>query len=185
MNELISDEPNLLVAVFILLILLVLILSGVVLRQQRKIKDITTPRYGFLGKPVAVVVASLMVGLVGFTFYLGVPPREPEGVSVSDDTQLSLNISYTLLDRDRSIYVLNVTPLLDNEPWGLSNEHTFSIEWSITKDDTYTFTKRQENVTQETYHGLLESLDSGKYRIRARVLFNNLEASSEIGINIK
>jgi hypothetical protein len=185
MNDLVEQTPNLFVAVFILLILLVIILAGIALRQRRKITDLTTPRYGFLGKPVSIVVASMMLGLVGFTLYLGIPPAQPEGISVSDDTELSLNISYTLIDQDDQIYVFNATPLLDDVPWGRSNEHIFSIEWKITKDSQYSFTKRQDNVNQETYRGLLESLETGKYVINATVVFNNLVAEDELTINIE
>lgn len=165
---------------FIVGAVIITILLTVILVQSRRIQFLTKPRFGFLGKPLALVlVFSILVGSVGFAFYNN---QTPEDVAVSgEDVNLNPQIITTQLSRDT--YSFKLIPFLNDVAWGDNDTFKFDIFWSIINGSSVV--KTESGISKNNPGGITEKFEKGTFIVKASVFFVDKSYSVETTIVIE
>lgn len=170
---------SIMLVTFVALVLLAII----VLLQQRKIRNLQTPKYGFLGKTVtySLIVALFTFGsLVTFT-RLDSRDSSPGSVSVSDVENITLVADYELIDSANYLYKLYVVPYIDGIAW---RNFSFTFNWTITFPDGEVREFTEEKLTSNHFGGVVQQLQIGKNTINVTLTVNNRIISDELSIQI-
>ncbi len=154
------------------LFLFILFLVGVVIWQRNRIKELQRPKYGFLGKPLMAVVATLVlgVGLVG-----GVYLTQQESVDPRTSADLDLNIAIEKElkgegERVNSyVYALEAVPEVDGVPYGETSEDKFNIYWNIL--GPIKISESEIGVTSENPSGIEVELKEGTYKVNVLIVY--------------
>lgn len=174
---------SLLVVAFIALLVLVV----VVVIQNRKIKTLETPRYGFLGK--SLNYAFLFALFAGGSLFLALSLSNSNrtntpSVNVSDRQDVKLKISYNPVNTAANLYQFNVTPFVDNKAWGTANL-LFSINWNLQLGDATTKTFPEKNLNAANPGGITYQLTEGVNIITVSLDVNGKVIKDEVTIVIK
>lgn len=165
-----SQQYPAFVALFAIVLIVMVVLVGVVLIQNRRIREMQKPKFGFLGKPLnAFVVLAVMLGGLGFVYY-NTTTRTNEFTDVSADSSVELSIVITQVDRANRIYKLNAIPIVDNIEWGgEANNYSFDIRWTISNSDVYS--RIEEDLSFNNRGGIELNLTKGEYTVSAITYF--------------
>jgi hypothetical protein len=152
--------------------LLVLFLVGVVVWQRNRIKELQRPKYGFLGKPLMAIVATLVlgVGLVG-----GVYLTQQESVDPRTSADLDVNITIEKElkgegERVNSyIYELEAIPEVDEVPYGESTEEKFNIYWNVL--GPVKISESEIGITKQNPSGIEVELKEGTYKVNVLIVY--------------
>jgi hypothetical protein len=180
-----EQEFGLFLAMFVMALLVIAVLGFVVISQNRRIKTITTPRYGFLGKPLTFFALTLFSLSIGMTLYAVDLKREPDSDSVSvTDVQddITLKILTTTINSNGNLYRFNAVPTINNLDWAINPGTTINIEWTIINkkgDITITENKSEVNLNINYKGGILVTLTNGENLIRAKSTVNGQEIIAE------
>lgn len=141
------------------------LLSVIAFKQQQRIKFLTTPKYGFMGKQLAVFGFILLAGS-GFIIFNNQPANAPTSISVSDTDKIELAIEYEVIDDKNNIYKFNATPIINNNRWDLQGE--LDIEWKLNGE----FVGNENQISKNNPGGINIELNRG---------LNYIEVSTYIG----
>lgn len=160
------------VALFALAVTTISILLSVIFLQNRKIQKLNTPKYGFLGKPLLWMAVSVAIvgGASGLYFSAGIE-REPDSISVTDLTELRVNIASTQINADQKLYRFNAIPILGGVAWGEDVDSTFKVTWNIINSSVDT--KVETNLSKSFYGGVVSTLEVGENKIVAEIEYYN------------
>lgn len=170
MNNLLTGEANILAALSIS-VLTILVLLGVVAFQYSKIRDLRKPRYGFLGKPLAVALVGMLsvFTITGYGYYNA--NYVEDDVSVSDPvivpTVAYVKIEYTPINERTFLYRFNAIPVLDGVEWGTNSDLNFSVSWTIENNNR--INKEEAIVNKNFPGGVIINLDKGLNVITAQM----------------
>jgi len=173
MNELeasyfIEQYPTF-VAIFVLMVIVIAVLSSVVLLQTRRQQ--LRPRYGFLGKPLALLFFMVLsVGSFGLVYYSTKTSQDVGNVSAD----LELNLAIKEQRIESNVYRLNIIPSINQDTWG--SKETFNVYWTVS--NTQSFTRVELDLSETNQGGIIVELKSGKNIVKA-VVFTG-ELSKEI-----
>lgn len=163
------------VAIFVLLVVVIAVLSSVVIMQTRKAQE--RPKYGFLGKPLAVLFFMVLAaGSIGLVYYSS---KNSQGVdTVSADKEL--NVEITTQKIEGNVYRLNIVPKINQDDWGSTEK--FNAYWTIS--NTQSFTRVELDLTEKNQGGVVVELKPGKNTVKVVVFSGELskEATKEITI---
>ena len=178
MENISSYQYTVLIGALALSVITFAILVFVIYRQQRKIKYLTTPRYGFMGKSLAVV-AVMLIGVGTFSAIYLRPPQMPKNISITDRNDIVLDIKYLVVDEPLNLYKLNVIPKINNRAWGESGQ-VFTVSWGINKAGKTTL--RSEQISKDNPGGIQEYLEEGVNTIFVNVSVGFIEKTQTIDI---
>lgn len=168
-------------ALFAVVVIVVLVLIGLVVAQNRKIQDLQRPKYGFLGKPLAAFAfAAFLVGGTGFVLFVN---NQSQDVSVANaDFAIDLNLIATESNPVINEYRLNAVPLVDGKEWGENRAYKFDIYWTISNATTQTEVELSLNL--ENKGGITKQLTSGTNRVKAVVFSSDKTIEKEIDVYV-
>lgn len=169
-------------ALFAVVIIVVLVLLGLVIAQNRRIQEIQKPKYGFLGKPLAAFAfAAFLIGGTGFTLFVA---QNQQDVSVANaDFVIDLTIISTEVNPVTSEYTFNAVPLVDGVEWGNSAAYKFDVYWTISNATTQTDVELGLNLSNKG--GISKTLTSGTNRIKATVFSGSKTFEKEIDVYVE
>lgn len=164
---------SLLIVAFVALVVLVVI----VILQNRKIKTLETPRYGFLGKSLSY--AFLFAMFAGGSLFLALAISNSNrtntpSVNVTDKQDVKLKITYNIANTAANLYQFNVTPFVDNRAWGTATL-LFSINWTLELGDGSVKTFTEKNLNATNTGGITQQLTPG-----VNIITVNFEANGKI-----
>ncbi|CAG1020563.1 hypothetical protein DOJK_00424 [Patescibacteria group bacterium] len=161
----------------VVLIVVIVLLVVVVISQQQKIKNMQRPRYGFLGKPLYIMVLSFFtVGTLGLVYYSSTQPVQVEQTAADVEVILSINAEPT--GGALREYRLTLIPILSGIPWGANDLNKFNIYWTITNGSTST-TDVELSKSYTSPSSLVKTLQPGTNTIKATVFFDGNSYSKE------
>lgn len=171
-------------AAFVLVLVVIIVLGGVVFFQQREIQKLKTPKYGFLGKSLnAFFAIAVLVGGIAFVNYTSLPPKDDNGISVSDEiVTLDGNIIVTLLNKSEREYKFNFIPYVNFTEWGQETDK-FTIYWEVSGPMTYTDV--ETNVSKSTSVGITKKLQAGEYSVKVKLVYNNQNFEKTLNFNVQ
>lgn len=176
----ISENLEIYVAIFTLAVLVIAILSAVIIAQNRKIQKMSQPKYGFLGKPLAVfALAAFMIGSVGAGVYLTNQPTDQ--VVVNADKEYRLDIEY--VQSGIATFNLKAIPFVDGLSYGTDDTVKFDIYWTITKGNADTFI--EYDISKSNPSNLVVNLEKGKYTVKAQYFVGTNTVERTIDLEVK
>lgn len=166
-------------ALFAVVIIVVLVLIGLVIAQNRKIQDLQKPKYGFLGKPLAAFAfAAFLVGGTGFVLFVN---NQQQDVSVANASfTIDLTIIATEVNHVTHEYKFNAIPLVDGVEWGNNKAYKFDVYWTLS--NTSTQTEVELGLNTDNKGGITKILTSGDNKIKATVFSSEKTIEKEIDV---
>lgn len=175
------DNQTTIYGALVIAVLVVTVLAFIVVIQARRIHDLTNPKIGFLGKPLAVIaVTVLALGTYGTYYYS--QNIEPEVTEVSADSQVTLTINYEVFNASTNEYIFQVVPTVDSVEWGGSDDLQFDIYWTFSNGDTKT--QIEFDITRTSPGGVTFILAEGVNTIEAAMFVGDKRISSEVTVEI-
>jgi hypothetical protein len=158
------------------------VLAGIVVMQNRRIKDMQKPKYGFLGKSLyAFVMLSVLVGGIGFVYY-NTTTKTNEFVTVNADQSFDANIVITQIDSYLNEYKFNAIPLVDDKEWG-ANGYKFDVYWTVTGDNVVT--RIELGLTKENKGGVTVQLTKGTYTIKTSIFVGDVKIDKSTTLEVE
>lgn len=154
-----DQEITILTSLLVLTTLVVIVLFALVLSQRYKLNKLQTPKYGFLGKALTLVVFASVVTLGGGHLYLNNLSKTPDSVSVSDKNIMSLDIQVEVISKENGIFKFSATPYLYNIPWGIDSARNFNFNWYFR--NTTEITKLEYGLNVNFPGGIIITLPKG------------------------
>lgn len=176
---LIEREYATYVSIFVIITVIIAVLSFIIISQNKKINELQRPKYGFLGKPIAVVLAvGLLVGSYGVIFYAN---RTSTTVGeASADLELSAEVNYQKVG-DKS-YMFKVTPKVNSLDWGKNPENQFDAYWMFTADDVES--EVELDISQNKPGGVTVNLEPGVYKVKVTVFLDTYKFEKEVEVEL-
>lgn len=176
---LIEREYATYVSIFVIITVIIAVLSFIIISQNKRINELQKPRYGFLGKPIAVVLAvGLLVGSYGIIFYAN---RSGTQVGeISADVDLGAEIKYQYLGGES--YLFNVVPQINKKDWGSNPENQFDAYWMFTSNQVESEVELE--LSQNKGGGITIDLDPGKYKVKVTIFHDSQEYVREIDVTL-
>jgi hypothetical protein len=166
------------IVVIILALAIIFTLVVVLIQQQRKIKELSTPKYGFLGKPLNLVLTLFIFGGTLALFNILNQPQ-PEVEISNANFVIELNIIATKVADLK--YKLNVLPVVDGVVWGIDN-YPFDVYWTI---EGATTQKLFENgISRKNTGGVMVDLSPGTNKITATIYIDLRKFEKSIEVDV-
>lgn len=187
MNDLISQvqegvverEYPVFVALFMIIVIVIAILSFIIISQNKKINQLQKPKYGFLGKPLAVImVMSLLISSYGIIFIANQTATSVTGVSADND--VNVEIIYNEVGEDN--YLFKIKPKVNNIDWGNNPEYLFDTYWTF--GGTSVDTDIELDLSMNRSGGIVKELKPGRYIVKVNVFFENGSYEKEIEVDL-
>lgn len=161
-------------------VIIIVLLVAVIYLQNKRIKDLQKPKYGFLGKPLsALVITGLLAGSVGFALFANQQDASTEQISA--DSELSVSISF--VKESNRTYVFRAIPIIDGVSWSNDPTIAFDIFWNIEHDDEQIELIEQQ-VSQLDPSELTVQLDAGTNTVTARIATSQRVVEESITIEV-
>lgn len=168
--------------------LVAVVALAIILAQYRHIRELTKPRYGFLGKPLySLAVMVMMASSVGVVFYgsQSLPPGREFVGSEIDANQFFIDYSLISFDAEEYNVQLKGIPVVQGSEWGFRDSRELDIRWKIVNTETSEVTEISESGLSATNQGgiSVKLLRGGRYQVTATTNFLGQNKLAEIGIN--
>ena len=185
----IVNDSNLVVIGLVTTVLFVLIVLLVV--QQLTIKKLSQPKYGFLGKQLPALAATLLLlgGLAGGVYLVN---QDDTTFETEASLQVNVEIKYEEISRtvsatdgSRYRYRFEAIPSILNqvtgtqEAYGGNDGNKFDIYWDI-ESPTQKIAQAEINKSLNSPSSIEVTLMPGVYRVRALVQTSNVSQPSEV-----
>lgn len=176
-----SDTSTYITIIGLVLIVVVALLLVVVINQRKQIQSLK-PKYGFLGKPLYVMILSFFsVGTLGLVYYSTNQPIQVEQTNANVEVVLSINVEPTENLRE---YKFRLTPILSGIAWGANDANKFNVYWTITAGSSVV----SENEIDRSFTnsgGFTKKLQVGTNVIKVTVFFNGKSYTKEKIITVQ
>lgn len=174
-----TQQATSIAAVLTIVLIVGAVLIGIIVMQNRRIKEMQKPKYGFLGKPLnAFILLAIMLGGIGFVYY-ATNNTSTEFVDVSADSELDATIVVTQVDSVNRVYQFNVIPSIDGNEWGGNSIYEFDVQWTISNGEVYQTI--ESGVSSQNTGGVRLTLKPGTYDVTANVFID--DKSTEATLN--
>jgi hypothetical protein len=180
-----SNNSATLLVIIIFFIFLSLGLLSLVIRQRRQIKDleeVTTPKYGFLGKPLLSMMAlAVLAGGLGLTYFAS---QNVQDVTVRADKDLQIAINAEVQVRVNNDFSVKffVIPSVEEQAWAGTFTDTFDVFWTVTGPTT--FSQIELGLTQSNQGGFVRTVPAGSYTVEVSVIYGSKTWKESKIINI-
>lgn len=175
-----NQQYTMYIVMLVVATIAVLILLGIVLSQNNKIKSLETPSYGFLGKPLFTFgFLALSIAMAGGVFYLANKPAAIEETQANKTVQVKIN--YVPTSSSLQTYIFNAVPYVNGTAWG--NSETFDVYWSFTNNGVET--ELESSLSQTRLGGITRKLDKGINVIKATIFYEGNSYYAETQITIQ
>lgn len=179
MESEISSYITIIGVVFIVIVALLLV---VVINQQKQISRLK-PKYGFLGKPLSLMVMSLFtVGTLGLVYYSSTQPIQVNQTNADVEVILSVNAQLTG-NADRE-YKITLTPLVGGLAWGANDSNKFNIYWTISNGSKVT-SEAELSKSFSAPSTIIKKLEPGLTNIKVTVFFEGNSYTKEKTITVE
>jgi hypothetical protein len=147
-------------AVIIILIAVIIVLA----RNYHKLK---TPRYGFLGKPLYIL---LFVGLAIGTVYITQKINSSKIPDINASQELKITIQMQTIQEmsDKVEVKFNIIPALDSLVWGDQGD-TFDIYWNLKGPEQQSFVEM--GLSRDNLGGVTKTIMKGSYTLETLVVY--------------
>lgn len=177
-----SDISSYITIIGVVLIIVIVLLVVIVINQQKQINSLR-PRYGFLGKPLAVILMSTFaVGTLGLVYYSSNQPVQVEQTNA--DVEVILSINAELTGNTPREYRLSVTPVLGGIAWGANDTNKFNIYWTISNGTTVS-TEDEVGKSYTNPSTIIKKLSAGQTTLKVTVFFNGKSYTKEKTITVE
>jgi len=181
-TQLSADYPKYVALLAIALIVVVVLLALVIINQSNKIKKMSRPKYGFLGKPLyAFGLIAFTFGTFGLIFYSANKPVDVQQTSA--DRRIDITIKAFALGANTNNYSISITPLIDGNLWGGNNNYKFDVYWTIVNSNGV-ISDAELGLNLYKQGGIFKKLPIGKNTIKATIFFNNKTYEKQIDLNL-
>ena len=179
-EEVIATQQTASIAGILTVVLIVgVVLIGIIILQNRKIREMQKPKYGFLGKPLnAFILMAILLGGVGFVYY-STNNNQNNFVDVSADSELEASIIVTQVDVANRIYKFNLVPAIDSKEWGGDNIYKFDVQWTVSNGEVYQAI--ENDISSQNLGGVTLTLKPGTYKVSATVFID--DKNEEVTLN--
>lgn len=179
-EEVLATQQTAAVAGILTLVLIVgVVLVGIIILQNRKIREMQKPKYGFLGKPLnAFILMAILFGGVGFVYYT-TNNSQNNFVDVSADSELEASIIVTQVDVANRVYKFNVVPAIDSKEWGGNNIYKFDVQWTVANGEVYQAI--ENDLSSQNLGGVTLTLKPGTYKVSATIFID--DKNEEVTLN--
>lgn len=163
--------------------IVIAVLAFIVIKQKQKINYLTTPKYGFMGKTLAVGVF-MLIGITALVSVYTYPfAKQPTTISVTDKTDVVIELNYQIQDQTTNLYYINAIPVIDKKDWGNSASIKMNVSWQI-NTQTELIERSENNLSINRPGGILENLAPGINSIHVIVEINGLLFEKSVIIQI-
>lgn len=175
------EDINFTIIALVAAIGFIIILVVVILFQRRKINDLERPKYGFLGKPLAVfVMVGLLSGTVGFALFLNQQDTATDTISADREVRISISVTQGA----QNAYTFSAVPIVDGVAWDNDPSLQFDIFWTVTNDsESQEFV--ESRVSQFDPSSLTVQLDEGNNEIEARIVIQSRIITETVNIVVE
>ncbi|MDQ6985494.1 MAG: hypothetical protein Q9M91_04820 [Candidatus Dojkabacteria bacterium] len=177
-----TNNSNSNIAIFFIAAILIIVLISIVILQNRKIKDLKRPKYGFLGKPLGLIAFAALIGAGSITLYVGQNSDSTDIVEINANSEFSIKIDSKLIDKNTNLYILSATPLVEDIEWGGDQNFKLDISWVI--ENTRVSTEFEYEISPSNPSNLEINLKPGTNKIKAILFINGKKVEEEIVITI-
>lgn len=177
-----STNDNALIAAIIVGGLLILTLLVIIFLQNRKIKYLEKPKFGFLGKPLSFFALMLMVGAFAGGIYVSQSDSQQPAQNINANTEIELKINATVLNRTNNTYSISIEPIINRLSWGGDETNEFDVVWTVQNKSVRTFF--ETGLTLTSRGGITVDLEDGENQITATVSIQNRIEETTITINV-
>jgi hypothetical protein len=159
-------------------VFLVIVLAVVIIRQQRMIKQLQQPRYGFLGKPLMAAAMTLLMGagLIGGVYLIN---RETDPFQAQAGLNIELALTKELIAENgpTSAYNFMMTPTLNGVKYGNEAGATWNIYWNFNRAGSTqpVLTKSEIGLTGKNPSNIRVDLPKGSYTVFVSVDYRGKE----------
>ena len=175
-----NDYSKFAAALAVVLIVVVVLMTLVIHNQHKEIRDLKTPRYGFLGKSLlSLVLIAFTFGSFGFFFVTLNNNSSVQTTNANSEVKLLINV--IKIDNLKNIYSINIIPELEGVAWGNNSNNIFNVYWNVSSNsNNATITELGLNLNNQG--GLKRILGRGVTTIKATVFFNNKSYENSVTI---
>lgn len=179
-EEVLATQQTAAVAGILTLVLIVgVVLVGIIILQNKKIREMQKPKYGFLGKPLnAFILMAILFGGVGFVYYT-TNNSQNNFVDVSADSELEASIIVTQVDVANRVYKFNVVPAIDSNEWGGNSIYKFDVQWTVANGEVYQAI--ENDISSQNLGGVTLTLKPGTYKVSATIFID--DKNEEVTLN--
>lgn len=179
-EEVLATQQTAAVAGILTLVLIVgVVLVGIIILQNKKIREMQKPKYGFLGKPLnAFILMAILFGGVGFVYYT-TNNSQNNFVDVSADSELEASIIVTQVEVANRVYKFNVVPAIDSKEWGGNNIYKFDVQWTVANGEVYQAI--ENDISSQNLGGVTLTLKPGTYKVSATIFID--DKNEEVTLN--
>jgi hypothetical protein len=112
---------------------LMLTLTTVIVLQQRRIQRYSTPKYGFLGKPLVAAIISVFMGagLIGGLYLVSQRERVDFEARADLDIQLEVLQERISVNGNQATYKFTLQPKLDGQLYGTEPGAIWNAYWNF------------------------------------------------------
>lgn len=164
----VSNETLTIILLILIAVIAVLVITVVSLFS--KVKRLTTPKFGFLGKPLYVGVFAVMAIA---TVYVATSITKQKIDDIN--AQKEVKIEITTLEKTRQNGYVTVeflaTPSINGNEWGNKTTDTFDLYWSINGPEVYSQIKQGLSFTNKGVFNL--EIKEGTYNITIVTIYNS------------
>ncbi len=176
-SEFIQQYGNYMLAALMLTIIICLV--TITILQKRKINALTTPKYGFLNKPLAMIAFMGLIALTGGGLYY-INTGTQEAGDISADRNITAQINYEYITNSDS-YKLSATPVINQIEWANDSTKIADIYWTVENNGVsknyFEFSKSINNPS------LIDiKLQKGTNIIRVNIILDSRSYSSSVNI---
>lgn len=174
------QENTIISAIILILLLTVLILIVALVQQNRRYQEATTPKFGFLGKPLYTFFAfALFAGGIGFAWFVS-----NQGGTIGDSLagdRITVQIDAAVINPSTRNYQFRVTPTANGTLWG---PYTYDAYWNFENADGTTSTALENGLTKDNIGGVVKKLPSGVNKIKVNVFVEDKNVTDEIEVTV-
>lgn len=180
MTSILTQEIGIQTWMLITITAILLVVIGVTIWLAVSVRTIQKPKFGFGGKPLAIITTVLLTLLIPVGVYVTKQRVDTiQHASSLNDVTLSI---FEISDQEETSEVaFSAVPVHQGKAWG--EDMLFDFEWTITGPQNIAFSEEDRNSTYPSYFVL--SLEKGDYSATLRVTAEGFDItrSQEFTIN--
>ena len=163
-----------------LFLIAIVILVSSVFSLRRKLKLATTPKFGFAGKPIYPLLATLMIS-ISIPLLIYSFTQDTSFVQEAEEN-IEIDYIYELVSEgeESSTLRFNLLPTVDGEEYGKKSFDIFWLFEGQEVEDLYEF-----NRTKDDPSNILVSLKPGRYRLKILVTYENKTETIEDFVTVE
>lgn len=174
MTSLLTTEVGIQTWILIAVVLILLGVVGATIWLTVSVKDLQKPKFGFGGKPLALIATAVLTLLIPLSLYVTKQRIDTiQHASSLNDVTISI---FEISDQGDSAQIaFSGVPIQNGQAWG--DDNLYQFEWTITGEQDITFTESDRSSDYPSYFVL--SLPKGDYEVTLRVTSTKYDITRE------